>query len=85
MICSHTTHSSESYRKVVFQIFNLPPFLQTLPYFQVGPAVVLRSSVAPPGLPASSEIHKKIQFHLMYMQITASALRLITSVTPNVL
>lgn len=49
----------------VSQIFTLPPSLQTLPYFQVEPAVVLQSFVAPPGLLASSEIRKEIQFDIL--------------------
>lgn len=52
-------------KKTEVSLFMLPPFPQTLPYFQVEPAVVLQPFVALPGLLASSEIHKEIQIDIL--------------------
>lgn len=60
--------------KIKSQMLLLPPFLQTLPYFQAGFAVALQSFVAP-HLLASSEIQRNS--HIKQMQIIASVPRLI--------
>lgn len=62
--------------KIKSQMLMLPPFLQTLPYFQAGFAVALQPFVAP-RLLASSEIQRDPISHIKQMQITASVPRLI--------